>query len=78
MIDLPARKHHIQEDDQIVETEDSQQKRGSELVRSDAKARLAAMAVHAMSRFGGEATPVLSEWKNRYPDRPIFEALASS
>lgn len=78
MLHLSAQKHHIQEDNQIAEAEDSPQKRGSELVRRDAKARLAAMAVHAMSRFGGEAAPVLAEWKNRYPDRPLFEALAGS
>lgn len=52
-------------------------RRGTELIRSDAEARLGAMVVHAMSRFGGDASPVLAEWRARYPGRPLLQLLAA-
>ncbi|CAM9603134.1 unnamed protein product [Ectocarpus sp. 12 AP-2014] len=45
------------------------------MIASDVEARLGAMAVHAMSRFGEGAAPVLDEWKRRFPDRPLLFVL---
>ena len=45
------------------------------MVARDIEARLGAMGVQAMSRFGGGAAPVLDEWKKRFPDRPLLFSL---
>ena len=50
--------------------------RARKLIERDAEARLGAMVMHAMQRFGAEATPVLDEWRRRYPDRPLLSVVA--
>ncbi|CAM9450282.1 unnamed protein product [Ectocarpus sp. 13 AM-2016] len=52
-----------------------QQREEEPMIASDVEARLGAMAVHAMSRFGEGAAPVLHEWKSRFPDRPLLFVL---
>lgn len=51
------------------------QRRGRDMIARDIEARLGAMGVHAMSRFGAGAAPVLDEWTKRFPDRPLLFAL---
>lgn len=45
------------------------------MVARDVEARLGAMAVLAMSRFGSGAAPVFEEYRRRFPDRPLLFAL---
>lgn len=45
------------------------------MVARDIEARLGAMGVQAMSRFGGGASPVLDEWRKRFPDKPLLLPL---
>ncbi|CAM9972152.1 unnamed protein product [Ectocarpus sp. 8 AP-2014] len=52
-----------------------QQREDELMIARDVEARLGAMAVHAMSRFGEGAAPVLDEWKRRFPDRPLLFVL---
>lgn len=52
-----------------------QQRRGRDMIARDIEARLGAMGVHAMGRFGAGAAPVLDEWRKRFPDRPLLFAL---
>ena len=61
-----------------VEAEDGEEERGRvrKLIERDAEARLGAMAVHAMRRFGAGAGPVLDAWRRRYPDRPLLSVVA--
>lgn len=51
-------------------------RRAADMVARDVEARLGAMAVHAMGRFGAAAAPVLAERRKRFPDRPLLFALA--
>lgn len=61
-----------------VEAEEGEEEwgRARKLIERDAEARLGAMAVHAMQRFGAGAGPVLDEWTRRYPDRPLLSIVA--
>lgn len=52
-----------------------QQRRGRDMVARDVEARLGAMGVQAMSRFGAGAAPVLDEWKKHFPDKPLLFSL---
>ncbi|CAM9313989.1 unnamed protein product, partial [Hapterophycus canaliculatus] len=60
--------------DQLI-GRDERRRRGHEMVARDLEARLGAMAVLAMSRFGSGAAPVLEEYRRRFPDRPLLLAL---
>eukprot|EP00903_Cladosiphon_okamuranus_P010619 g10042.t1 len=55
--------------------ESEQRRRGNDMIARDIEARLGAMGVHAMSRFGAGAAPVLDEWRKRFPDRPLLLSL---
>lgn len=57
---------------------DERWQREERMIARDVEARLGAMAVHAMSRFGEGAAPVLDEWKRRFLDRPLLFVLGGS
>eukprot|EP00752_Nemacystus_decipiens_P002571 g2409.t1 len=58
--------------------EGEQHRRGRDMVSRDIEARIGAMGVQAMSRFGAGAAPVLNEWNKCFPDRPLLFSLGGA